>query len=171
VPSEGFVADDARETRGTYSQYTKGDKTKTSNAAISDAAYQVAIGTQAISSEEEIRSSRLGDSSARTKRGWSTQVVVPAIVTSARLFSATYDPRRVAAENGEIAPSDVQLLERPYVVYRYALPRHLHSLDARIESIHDRAEIERESRLDIIVVSGRHFTDFLQSQFVDNLAV
>jgi hypothetical protein len=170
ISSEVFVADEARETRGNYSQHMKGDKTKTSNAAISDAAYQVAIGTQALVSEEENRSSRLGESLMPAKREWSSQVVVPLIVTSARLYSASFDPRRVDGETGEIAPSDVELQERPYLIYRYALPRHLHSLDVRIESIHDRGEIERESRLDVVVVSSRHLGTFLESQFIDNLA-
>src|SRR5207248_3223964 len=47
-----LAADEARETRADYRSYQRNDKTKTSNAAITDAAYQVALATQAIYYEE-----------------------------------------------------------------------------------------------------------------------
>jgi len=70
------IADEARETRGSYIGYKKGDKTKTANAAISEAAYQVALATQAICLEEGQFSSILGfgSPSGTTEMPWNEQV-------------------------------------------------------------------------------------------------
>jgi hypothetical protein len=46
------VASDAREVRGDYTKHQGGNRTKTSNAAIQDAAYQVALATRAVVHEE-----------------------------------------------------------------------------------------------------------------------
>jgi hypothetical protein len=49
---DAVVAWEARETRSNHDQYTKRDKTKTSNNAVSDAAFQITLATQAIALEE-----------------------------------------------------------------------------------------------------------------------
>jgi hypothetical protein len=54
------VTDEARETRGSYGSLKAGEKTKTSNASIQDAAYQIALAKQAIVGEDDNISRRLG---------------------------------------------------------------------------------------------------------------
>jgi hypothetical protein len=171
IHHDGFIADEARETRGNYLSYTKSDKTKTSNAAISEAAYQVAIGAQAIAAEEESRSSHLAERSKTADLPWANQVIVPVIVTSAKLFRAVFDARRVAGSSGEIAPEDVVLRQVPFAVYKYALPRHLQDPLVRIDRMQDPTMLERAARRHIIIVTSDHFAEFLVSEFAANLAV
>jgi hypothetical protein len=79
------LADDAREVRSDYLTYTGGNKTKTSNAAINDAAHQVAIATAARSSEEHNFAVTLAapESGVRVPM-WLQKTFVPVIVTTAR---------------------------------------------------------------------------------------
>lgn len=72
-PTDPNLSDEARETRGSYAQHQKGDKTKTSNAAISDAAYQVALATKAIVDEEARFSQALGASGQLSVMPWRQQ--------------------------------------------------------------------------------------------------
>ncbi len=92
------VAAEARETRGKYSDLknTK-TKTKTSNAAINDAAYQITIATQAIARQASQFMGKLSGS-ATEPPPWTTQLFMPAIVTSAHLFVCDYSPDDVAPQ-------------------------------------------------------------------------
>ncbi len=171
VRHDEFIADEARETRGNYLSYTKNDKTKTSNAAISEAAHQVALGAQAIAAEEESRSSYRAERSKTTDLPWANQVIVPVIVTSAKLFRAVFDARRVAGTSGEIAADDVVLRQVPFAIYKYPLPRHLLDPLVRIDRMQDPAMLERAARRHIIIVTSDHFSEFLRSEFVANLAL
>lgn len=109
-----------RETRGSYSGKKTGDITKTSNAAISDASYQVALATQALLLED------VHDGSARSPNG--AHVYIPVIVTSARLFIYRFDPHDVDGKTGEIPFDKVIVQQRPYLFFEYPVPKHLQSL-------------------------------------------
>ena len=60
------VATDAREVRGDYVKHKGGNKTKTSNASIQEAAYQVALAARSLSG---IRSLQLRINNLQTKDG------------------------------------------------------------------------------------------------------
>ncbi len=133
------IADDAREVRGTYQQYQKNDKTKTANASISDAAYQVALATQAIIIDEHNLERRyeLGADCIHAAKtvdsppDWRQQVFVPVIVTTAHLYICEFDPSAVNPSNGEIPFSKTALKEVPYLIFEYPLPRHLQRVGKR----------------------------------------
>lgn len=123
--SNFIVADEARETRASYLQYRKGDKTKTSNAAISDAAYQITLATQAITREEVEFSQTLGSANAGQPLHWERHVIIPTIVTSAHLFTCSFDPLEVVPQTGELPYDRAVLQEHPFLFFKYPMPRHL----------------------------------------------
>lgn len=133
VQSEVFVprisnfpfATEAREVRGSYQDYKKGDKTKTSNAAISDACQQIALATQAIVDEETHLSRALGTANPPASMPFRKLHIIPAIVTTAHLFTCEFDPAGVDPKMGEIAQDAAKLEEVKRVVLRYALPPRL----------------------------------------------
>ena len=119
------LADEARETRGSYGSLKTGEKTKTSNASIQDAAYQIALAKQAIVHEDDSISLRLGSSGTPPELPWRTKLYFPMIVTTARLHVCTFDPVDVDSATGEIPLGKASISERQALVYEYALPRHL----------------------------------------------
>jgi hypothetical protein len=157
-----IVADGGRETKGNYLSYNKqkSDKTKTSNAAITEAAKQIALATLAITKEESYRAAeaRTNAMQALPKR----TVIIPIIVTSAQLFVCEFDPQDVNIETGEIPFAKAKLSNiQNYVIYQYPLPNHLHS--DLIRAI-DRRSVEKFVRRDIVVVQSAQFSNFLSSQ-------
>lgn len=162
LAQDASLSDEARETRGTYLDYKKGDKTKTSNAAISDACYQVAIAAQAIYHEEAQFSNVMGSSSPPTVMPYKGQVILPAIVTSARLFTCTFDPSDVNPSTGEIPYEKAGLKERPYLFYEYPLPRHLQmSPQSMLQALASNS-LELFTRLHILVVTSLAFPSVLE---------
>jgi hypothetical protein len=119
------IADEARETRATYADYKRGDKAKTSNSAIADAARQVALATQAIVTEELDRPRRLGWLAPGQPIIPLRHNFVPAIVTTARLLTCRFAPEDVNAKTGEIEFAKATLEEVPFLIYEYPLPRTL----------------------------------------------
>src|SRR5688572_15649090 len=73
------VADDAREVRGAYTTFRgqQNQKTKTSNAAISDAANQVAIAMTHVSHTEESHSDALSKRGRRTEPPFIRHFILP----------------------------------------------------------------------------------------------
>lgn len=118
-------ATEAREVRGSYLQYQKGDKTKTSNAAISDACQQIALATQAIVDEESRLSRALGTANPPASMPFRKLHIIPTIVTTAHLFTCKFDPTDVDPKRGEITQDAAKLEEVKRVVLRYPLPRQL----------------------------------------------
>jgi len=165
-------ADDARETRGSYGDKKKLDsqKTKTSNSSIADAAYQVALGVQALALEELQRATTLDSSGREYSRDWTDQVFAPLIITTANLKLCEFDANAINASTGEIAYSDVSLSEVPYVILEYGLPRHLHPADVRFENFATDESVEIWSRLQIPVVNSRSLGQFLNSELINALA-
>jgi hypothetical protein len=161
VPSDDPVADVARETRGQYGDTKRGAITKTSNAAIQDAANQVALATQAIVSEDLAVSDRLGRSTNATPLPWITKRYLPAIVTSARLFVCDFDPRNIDPRTGEIPLEKAQLSERTDIVYEYALPRHLQFGPAAYATAYGEGLFDTFTRMDILVIQSERLPDFL----------
>jgi hypothetical protein len=157
------TADEARETRGSYLTYQKKDKTRTSNAAVSDAAYQIALATQAIVSEEQRFLQHLGDSAPRRElpMPWKRQAFLPTIVTTARLFTCEFDPRDIDPATGEIPYARATITERPFLIYEYPLPRHLQHGPSDLTTVLTNDLIELFVRMPTLVVHSAKFADFL----------
>jgi hypothetical protein len=102
--SRFVIADEARETRGNYLELKKdsGNKTKTSNHAIQEAANQVSLAKQAVLHEDAQICKRLKNLSPHVQPPWKRKLYFPAIVTTARLFVCEFDSTAVNPATGEI---------------------------------------------------------------------
>lgn len=156
-------ADEARETKGA-GQGTPNDKSKTETSnAVTEAAYQVTLATQAIFWEEVESSSRRGkEASSTTQMSWNMQVLLPVIVTSAHLFTCDFDPKEVDAGSGEIPYDKAKLVEHPYLVFTYPLPRHLQYVSEEAANNLPPSQLEHYTRLQIMVVYSGKLKEFLE---------
>lgn len=170
---------DARETRGTYSGYKQKDKTRTANAAIMDAAYQVALGIQSVLYHqfETLQVMYRIPSVKRGTMAWSRQILLPIIVTTASIHTCDVDPKDVSPQTGEITSYDkAQLNQHDYLLFEYSLPRHLQLLpeyfdgDQRNRLMAELIfQMQRGSakyrtdmtRMHIVVVNSNYFPTFL----------
>ena len=155
-----LFSDQGRETKGTFNR-TEKPSTKTSNAAISDAAYQVALSTQS-TVYSRILESRRGTSPLNipeNRSAWNF-IVLPVILTTADLFVCDFDPGEVDPTRGEIPWNEVKLTKVPYLIYRYSMPLHLQ----RHFELYFELKTNRPDeylRIDTFVVNAEHFKDFL----------
>jgi hypothetical protein len=159
----GFaIADEARETRANYLEWkNSGNKTKTSNAAIQDAAYQVSLAKQAVVHEDDAISRRIGNSSPAAPP-WRKKLYLPTIVTTARIFLCEFDPREVDPGTGEIMATKASIAERYSLVFEYPLPRHLHFAPANVAGSYREGLVDSFTRQHILVVQSHHFPTFLR---------
>jgi len=125
VSNSLIMTDEARETRGSYLKVKENDRTKTSNAAVTEAAYQVALATQAIAMEEKEFSKVLGASNPALPMTWREQVILPMIITTARLYTCEFDAGDVSPKTGEIPLHKASLVEQSHLFFEYPIPRHL----------------------------------------------
>lgn len=115
------MASDAREVRGDYTKYQGDNKTKTSNAAIQEAAYQVALATRAIVHEEVSLLDKACKSPDHPAPPWMSKAYMPLIATTAKLFRVDFQsPGHEARFRGDRS-------ER-----RHSRPRAEHPLRVRI---------------------------------------
>jgi hypothetical protein len=162
INSSLVATDEARETRGDYHLY-KNDrsKTKTSNAAIHEAAHQVALATKAISHQDANFSLRLGSAAVPPPMPWKEQVFLPAIVTSAHLFTCDFDPADVDHETGEIPYEKATLTKHPWLVFEYPLPRHLQSEPADLVATLTQNSLDMFTTMNIFVIHSKDFAQVL----------
>ena len=161
VPNSIPIAADAREARGTYTQFKGNDKTKTSNSSISEAAYQVTLATQALYVEESNFSEVLGSSSSSPAPHWRQQILIPMIVTTARLFMCNFASEDIDPVSGEIPLEKASLQESTHLVYDYPIPRHLQANRGNLLETLKRGTIEWYVRNHIIVVQSMKLEEFL----------
>ena len=168
LSSSLHIADEAREVRGNYSSHKNPkDKTKTANAAISEAAYQVALATQAIF-QSETAYLRSSFDRAKLPNGllgnlpWARQIFVPAIVTSARLYTCDFDPADVNVASGEIPFEKAAVTEHKYLLYEYPLPRHLQTMPQFPEVTKAGGDYDLFNRMQIFVVHSGHLSEFIK---------
>ncbi|HEX9927556.1 MAG TPA: hypothetical protein VGB02_03315 [Pyrinomonadaceae bacterium] len=156
--------DESRETKGNYQSIPNNStKTKTSNAAITEAAYQVSLATQAIFFEELENSKKAADIAGLESRPrYSEQVILPVIVTSAKLFVCNFDAGNVDPNTGEIPFEKAELKEHPYLIFDYPLPRHLQYIPHNSLTKRSRYKIESFMQMQIMVVNSAHLQDFLK---------
>jgi hypothetical protein len=147
-------ADEARETRGCYTSFKGGDKTKTSNRAITDAAYQVALATQAICTEEHSHLKQRLSSNPPAPTPKKYQIFIPTIITNAKIVLCEFDPKEVSPETGEIEFGKASLVEKDFVVYEYPLPKHLQKGPADPIWFRDHGSIDDLVRMHILIVNS-----------------
>jgi hypothetical protein len=150
------IADTGRETRGTYRGNKQGDKTKTSNAAITDASGQISLATLAIQKTETLRAQAY-------KLERKLAVIVPLIVTTADLLLCWFSPNDVGIDTGELLPGKGRFTKEPFVVYEYALPAYLHEMEGYALS---QDTMERYVRRHIVIVNSAHLSHFLSTYAV-----
>lgn len=159
----GFtLADEARKTRGDYSQKDDRSKTKTSNAAIQNAAYQIALAKQAIVFEDLGLSRKLGTAPTPPQMPWKKQWYFPLIVTSAHLFVCEFDAKDVNPLTGEIPYGKPTIEEVSQIVYEYSIPRHLQGSPKDIVAASNANLLDMFTKMHILVEHSGQFQKFLQ---------
>ena len=169
-PSNIAIADDGRETKRNYQargqQIQNGrqlprDFTRTSNAAITDAAYQIALATQALLHQERRNQEALAAGRVHPMPPW-RHVFLPLVVTTATLWTCEFPAEKVDITTGEIPFSEVHYQQHPYLFFTYALPPILqfHPVEHQSEYRTDE-RWEQLARFSILVVQSAAFPDLL----------
>lgn len=167
--SEIPVVTDAREVRGNYQAIKDNkSKTKTSNAAIQDAAYQVALATRAMISEEQLLLKKAAKSNNHPVPPWGKKYYIPIICTTAKLHIAQFDPNSVNLGNGEINSDKVTLVPTPIVIFEYPLPKHLQHSPADPLNVLNSNDTETFSRMHVFVVQSESLEGFMNDLFKEN---
>jgi hypothetical protein len=161
ISLECIPTSDAWETRGNYTEYKGGNKTKTSNAAISQAAHQIALATKAIYSEELNNNKILSVKSANSEMPFAHQIFIPVILTTAELFVCRFETKDIDQNTGEIPFSKASLEEQPYLLYEYPLPVHFHSPPLDKVAVLKTGNYDFGTRMDILVVNSSKLPEFL----------
>lgn len=162
ISLDWVVTSDAWETRGKYKDYQKGDKTKTSNAAITHAAHQIALATRAIFGEEIENATFLSKSLSVSEKPYEHQILIPTVVTTAKLYTCSFEPKDINAKTGEISWDSVKLQEQPYLLYEYPLPAHFKSVPVDRVGVLKSGNKDFGTRMDILVVNSEKLPEFLQ---------
>ena len=116
-----ILADDARETRGSYENVLKNIKTKTSNASVTEAAYQVVLAAHAYANETSLKLNHANSSLSPL----SHHFFLPIIVTTANLYLCKFNPNDTSLQTGEIPFQKVTFERVDRLFYEYAIPPHL----------------------------------------------
>ena len=158
-----ITTNEFRETRQDYSSMkNRRDKTRTANATVSEAAYQIALARQAIVMEEVGFSEALGVRRDLVRAmPWGRQTVIPMIVTSARLWLCHFDPRDVSASTGEIPLSKATLAPCTSLMYEYPVPQHLQLQPADLASAVESGLHELFVRMHILIVQSDKLEEVL----------
>lgn len=149
------IADEARETRGEYAGVSKQTKTKTSNASVTEAAYQVVLAAHAIARESYEAMTAANDVNVKP------DILIPIIVTTANLFLCQFDPDDTSLEDGQIPKEKVTLLPVSTIIYRYPIPPH-----AQLEIYEEPRMIQNVNNLirrDVLVVNSQKFRETLST--------
>ena len=155
------VANDSREVRGDYVKHQNNSKTKTSNAAIQDAAYQVALANRAVVGEDSTLLAAACGAASHPTPPWLKKTYIPIIVTTAQLFQANFSAESVDIESGEIPFDAVGLQSISNVVYEYPLPKHLQHSPVDSLPVLLGTELELFTRMHIVVVQAASLQSFL----------
>jgi hypothetical protein len=154
------ISGDCREARGSYDGVAKDKKTKTSNASITDASYQVTLATHSIAMEQYKQNA---ESIKETgQQLFNNNIYVPIIVTTANLFMINYDLKDIDLSTGEIPLDKAILKPLERLFYEYPIPPHLQTnLDDKYLQPYDFIKKDFRVRRYILVVNAKHFEDAL----------
>ncbi|HYT45744.1 MAG TPA: hypothetical protein VEP90_25690 [Methylomirabilota bacterium] len=158
------IADEARETKGDYQKIKQHDRTRTSNAAITDAATQIAIATQALMQQEQ---SMLEEISRPSSNGigrpsYNQLFIFPTIVTTAKLFMCEFQEADVDLSTGVIALDKPMLVPCPYLIFDYAVPPALQLVPKAIHLDYTMDTLKQLARMPIFIVHSEAFPVFLE---------
>ncbi len=158
-----MIADEARETKGDYQSRNRNDRqlTKTSNAAITEAANQIALATQAILYQEEQTLKKYFQRNPVNQPISLPFVFLPVIVTTANLFTCNFQDVDVDLNTGEIAFENVVLQSHPCLLYDYPVPHALQRDPEDMGMQYSRESLEEQARMSIIVVQSAFFPTLL----------
>ena len=159
------ISNDAREVRGDYLKNQSGNKTKTSNAAIQEAAYQVALASRAIVHEESVLLGNARGSSEHSAPPWSEKAYVPIIVTTANIFRVDFASRSTNLGSGEINLNEASLVPVQSILYEYSLPKHLQFSPAQPLEVLKGGISDSFTRMHIIVVHSEALSGLLVELF------
>ena len=162
------ISNDAREVRGDYVKNQSGNKTKTSNAAIQEAAYQVALANRAIVHEETSLLEKARISPDHPAPPWPSKAYVPIIVTTANLFRVDFASRSTSLGSGEIGLNEAKLTPVQSILYEYALPKHLQFSPAQPLEVLKSGNSDTFSRMHIIVVHSEALAGLLCDLFASS---
>lgn len=165
------IASDAREVRGDYLKHQGANKTKTSNAAIQEAAYQVALTCRAVVSEESSLLGRARCSPEHPAPPWTEKAYIPIIVTTGELLLVNFSTKSTNLASGEVALNEATLTPVQSVVYEYALPKHLQYSPAKPLEILKTGDTDTFSRMHILVVRAEGLSSFLHKSFSASVSV
>jgi hypothetical protein len=148
-----------------------GDKTKTSNAAVTHAARQITLATHAIAAIEEQDSEFRSSLQPRPVMDEGERLFLPMIATTARLLVCTFDPSDVDPKTGEIPYTNATLAEHPALVYEYPIPTSL-QISPWILAQHpleggNNVNVDWLARMPIVVVNSKHFAAVLETLLDD----
>lgn len=155
------VANDSREVRSDYIKHHGNGKTKTSNAAIQDASYQVALANRAIVGEDSTLLAAARNPAGHPNPPWLRKTYIPIIVTTARLFQAEFLAESVDIGSGEIPLDNVGLKQISNVLYEYPLPKHLQHAPVDTLPALLGTEIQSFTRMHIVIVQAESLQSFL----------
>ena len=158
------IADEARETKGEYQRIRLQDRTRTSNSAITDAATQIAIATQAIIQQEQ---SMLEESSRQSGTGnnlppYYQLFIFPTIVTTAKLFVCGFQDADVDLSTGVIALDKAKLVPYPYLIFDYPVPPALQLVPRAMRLGYTRDTLKQLARMPIFIVHSEALPTFLE---------
>jgi hypothetical protein len=163
------LVDECRETKSPYkpkgsnpSKKEEQTKTKTANDSIQAAAKQIALSTQnaIMNVLNDAYARYIGNrSSGQQAHTSKREIVIPVIVTTARIYTCDFDPKEIDAVTGEIPDDRATLTEQPYVAFiNPLLPR----LEVRSNVSNPGAIlVDTYYRLDIVVVNSNSLTKLL----------
>lgn len=149
----------ARETRQTYKDFSDGNKTKTSNEAVMSACHQITLATQSVLLE--IAEKGYGFQSHLEELKTGNHILLPVIITSARLYMSEFEPEHIDPQTGEIPFDKVTLTECNKLFFEYSVPKHLQDLIAHMVSLSGRVSLPPTIRMNILIVNSAHFPDLL----------
>ena len=157
------IADEARETKGNYLSRIKKDQqlTRTSNTAITEAATQIALATQAILYQEEQTLKKYFQRNPVNHPVSLPPVFLPVIVTTANLFTCDFQDVDVDLATGEIPFEKVVLQSHSCLLYDYPVPHALQRDPEEMGMQYSRESLEEQARMSIIVVQSASFPTLL----------
>jgi len=158
------IADEARETKGDYQKIKLQDRTRTSNSAITDAATQIAIATQALMQQEQ---SILEEITRQSSNGigwppYNQLFIFPTIVTTAKLFMCEFEEADVDLSTGVIALDKPKLVPCPYLIFDYSVPPALQLVPKAIRLDYTTDTLKQLARMSIFIVHSEAFPTFLE---------
>jgi len=153
------ISSEGREVKQNYSTINSRDKTRTSNANIEDACYQVILATHSLIDERYIQFTLPLE--RRENKKYDLYLFIPMIVTTANLYICEYNVSDVTSDKGEIPFDKANLMTVDSLWYEYPIPPHLQLINEKWGVSARNAAKDITYRRSIFIVNSVHFVDAL----------